>query len=92
MIITTILLATVFFAAWKAPRWVDDIGSAALALSILFSVSNFARAAGAVVECQGAISPVVVWGGIRCAAILISYGLIVFIISRIVDMIQKPRI
>ena len=92
MILLTILLATVFFAAWKAPRWVDDIGSISLGFSVLFSAFNFARAAGAVIECKGEIHPSVVWGGIRCTAILLAYGLIIFIISRFVYMIQKPRI
>ena len=92
MILLTILLSTVFFAAWKAPRWVDDIGSIALGFSVLFSAFNFARAAGVVIECNGEIHPSVVWGGIRCTAILLAYGLIIFIMSRFVYMIQKPRI
>lgn len=92
MILLTILLALVFFSAWKAPRWVKNIGTIALAFSVLFTSYNFIGAAGAVIECNGDIHPAVVWGGIRCAAVLLSYGLIVFIVSRFVDMIQKPRI
>lgn len=92
MVLLTILLATIFFAAWKAPRWVKNIGSIALALSIFFTAYNFVGAAGAVIECEGDISPVLIWGANRCAAVLLSYGLIVFIVSRIIDMFQKPRI
>jgi len=92
VILLTILMAAIFFSARKAPRWVKNIGSIALACSVLASAINFARAAEAVIACQSNISPAVVWAGIRCAAVLLSYGLIVFIVSRIVDMIQKPRI
>ena len=92
MILLTFLLATVFFAAWKAPRWVDDIGSISLGFSVLFSAFNFARGAKTVLECNGEIHPAVIWGGIRCTAILLAYGLIIFIISRFVYMIQEPRL
>lgn len=92
MILLTILLATIFFAAWKAPRWVENIGSIALALSVLFTAYNFVGAASAVIETEGDIHPVVIWGGTRCAAVLLAYGLFVFIVSRFIDMIQKPRI
>ena len=35
MSILTILLVCLLFAAWKAPAWVKEIGSAALVFSIL---------------------------------------------------------
>lgn len=57
-----------------------------------FTAYNFVGAAGAVIECEGDISPVLIWGANRCAAVLLSYGLIVFIVSRFIDMVQKPRI
>ena len=33
MAVLTVLLVAIFFAAWKAPRWVKEIGNFALAFS-----------------------------------------------------------
>ena len=38
------------------------------------------------------VSPGVFFGGCRVAMIPVTYGLIIFIVSRIVHIIQKPRI
>ena len=35
MTILTILLVAIFFAAWKAPRWIKEIGSFALVFGFL---------------------------------------------------------
>ena len=35
MAILTVLLVAVFFAAWKAPRWVKEIGSIACAYAFI---------------------------------------------------------
>ena len=35
MAVLTVLLVAIFFAAWKAPRWVKEIGNFALAFSAL---------------------------------------------------------
>ena len=35
MTILTILLVAIFFAAWKAPRWIKEIGNFALVFGFL---------------------------------------------------------
>ena len=35
MTILTVLLVAIFFAAWKAPRWIKEIGSFALVFGFL---------------------------------------------------------
>ena len=38
MAILTVILVAMFFAAWKAPRWVKEIGACALAFGIFSSM------------------------------------------------------
>ena len=43
MSILTILLVAVFFAAWKAPRWVKEIGAFALVAGFLSFILGLRR-------------------------------------------------
>ena len=38
MSVLTVLLVAIFFAAWKAPRWVKEIGLFALAFGFLATI------------------------------------------------------
>lgn len=91
MAIVSLLLIGLFFAAWKAPNWVKEIGLAALAFGILSTLIGFVQAAGVIQETPD-ISPNVIWGGVKVALIPIIYGFIVYIISLIIRIIKKPRI
>ena len=92
MISISVLLVTLFFAAWKAPGWVKEIGIGALVISLLFVLIAWINATGAIIECNGNISPTILWQGARHAAINISYGLIVYSVSLVIRVIEKPRI
>ena len=89
--LVTLLLIALFFAAWKAPAWVKEIGIAALAVGAMSSLIGLRQAAG-VIQSVGDISPNVVWGGDKVMSIPIIYGIIVYLISLILRVIQKPRI
>ena len=91
MIIITLLLIALLIAAWKAPKWVKEIGIAALVVAILWNMAGLYQAMGAVMM-TGDISPAVLCGGLRVAMISSFYGLIVYLISLIIRVIQKPRI
>lgn len=92
MTILTVLLVGLLFAAWKAPAWVKEIGAGALAYSILSIALSWYQAASAVVECQGAISPALLWGGLKCCIVTLCYGLIIYLTSLVIRLIRKPRI
>ena len=102
MSILTILLVAIFFAAWKAPRWVKEIGSIAsafgffsllLGLRQMFDVfQNIGSQKDAVTSVFDLVSPNVLFGGLKVAMIPVIYGIIIYIVSRIVCIIQKPRI
>lgn len=91
MSIITLLLIALFFAAWKAPAWVKEIGLAALAFGFLFTITGFIQASE-VIQLAGDIAPAVIWGGVKVGLLPIAYGLIVYIVSLVIRVIKKPRI
>ena len=101
MSILTILLVAIFFAAWKAPRWIKEIGSIACALGFFSLLLGLRQMFDALQEVGSAIddvtsvfdliSPNVLFGGLKVALIPVLYGIIIYIVSRIVFLIRKPR-
>ena len=91
MSILTILLIALFFAAWKAPAWVKEIGLIALASGFLGTIICFIQAAGFIQQAPD-IEPQIVWGGVKVGLLPIAYGIIVYIISLIIRIVKKPRI
>ena len=87
----TLLLAFMLFAAWKFPAWVKEIGIAALVASFLWTLLGLYQAFGALLKAPD-ISPIVIFGGLRAALISTIYGFIVYFISLVIRVIQKPRI
>ena len=103
MTILTILLVAIFFAAWKAPRWINIIGNLALAFGFLtFMIGLFQMfqalqqvsddLGGGVHGLYDLISPGVFFGGMKVSLIVPFYGVIIYIISQIVRLIKTPRL
>ena len=103
MTILTILLVAIFFAAWKAPRWIKEIGSFALVfgfLTYLIGLYQMFQALQQVATDIGEgitgvfdlISPNVFFGGLRIGLIPVFYGVIIYLISLVVRIIKKPRL
>lgn len=91
MIAITLLLIALFVAAWKAPKWVKEIGIAALVVGIFWTVQGLSQMLG-MLEMFGEASPTIVCGGLKVTLISTIYGLIVYFVSLIIRVIQKPRI
>ncbi|MBQ9660439.1 MAG: hypothetical protein IJV37_04130 [Bacteroidales bacterium] len=92
MSLITILLVALLFAAWKAPRWVKEIGLAAPVVALLSLLFGLYNAFDALYQTGGAISPLVAFGGLKVSTIPIIYGLLVYLLSLIIRVIRKPRI
>ena len=103
MTILTVLLVGIFFAAWKAPRWIKEIGSFALVfgfLTLLIGLYQMFEALQQVATDIGEgitgvfdlISPNVLFGGLKIALIPVFYGIIIYLISLVVCLIKKPRL
>ena len=86
-----LLLVCLLLAAWKAPRWVKEIGIGALVVSIFWSLSGVFNACD-MIQMYGDASPNIIAGGLKACLIPALYGLIVYFISLIIRVIQKPRI
>ena len=84
MITITLLFIGLFFAAWKAPRWVKEIGIAALVVGIFWQLLGFLQMAD-YMQNHIDTSP-------KVNFISTLYGLIVYFVSLVIRVIQKPRI
>ena len=92
MSIITLLLIALFFAAWKAPAWVKEVGLIALAFGVMWTFIGLVQMAAVLQAMPDEVSPNVIWGGVKVVPIQAIYGLIVYIISLIIRIIKKPRI
>ena len=89
-------------ASQKAPRWVKEIGSIArafgfigllLGLRQMFEVfQEIGSQKETVTSVFDLVSPGVFFGGWKVAMIPVIYGIIIYIVSRIVCIIQKPKL
>ena len=91
MIIITLLFIGLFFAAWKAPAWVKEIGIAALVVGIFWTLLGQMQIADFLAGHDDVASNIIA-GGIKVSLIPILYGLIVYFVSLILRVIHKPRI
>ena len=102
MSVLTILLIGIFFAAWKAPRWVKEIGIFALAFGflgqllgvfqVLSTMRDIAAESGAVTSISELVPYRVLFAGLKVTMNCLIYGVIVFLVSVVVRTIQKPRL
>ena len=91
MSILTLMLASTFLAAWKAPAWLLGVGRMALASGIFFTLLGFYQIYGEV-QLAGDVPFTVLCGGYKCAIITAAYGLVIYVISIILEICKKPRI
>ena len=91
MIVLTLFLIALLLAAWKAPGWVREIGLGALVTSVFWTLLGLYQMFGAI-QMVGDVRFPVICGGLRIAMISTFYGLIIYFISLLIRIIQKPRI
>ena len=91
MNVITLCLIAMCFAAWKAPRWVKEIGLLALCTGFLsFMVGSYGICH--VVQSSGyPVSFTLCCGGLRVGLIAPIYGLIVYMVSLLLRIAVKPR-
>ena len=102
MSILTVMLVAIFFAAWKAPRWVKEIGLFALLfgflgtilglLQVLDVMGSTAASAEGTFGVFESIPLSVFFGGLKVTLNTSIYGICIYLVSLVVRVIQKPRI
>lgn len=91
MSILTLELIALLLAAWKAPNWAKEIGKIALASGVLWTLWGFYGAAQAI-EQVGDVPTGLLFGGLRVATIPLIYGLLIYLLSLVLRIVQKPRL
>ena len=91
MSIITVLLIAVLFAAWKAPAWVKELGILALAASVFMTCMSLYQFFNTIML-YGECSFRVYCSGLTITLLPLLYGLLVYIVSLIIRIAQKPRI
>ena len=102
MSVLTVLLVAIFFAAWKAPRWVKEIGLFALLFGflgtilglyqVLVALRDIAGTEGAGSSIGSLLPPGVLCGGLKVTLNTTIYGIGIYLVSLVVRVIQKPRL
>ena len=91
MIIITLFFIALFFAAWKAPAWVKEIGIAALVVGVFCTLCGLLQMAD-FLSGNDDVAFNIIAGGFKVVLIPVLYGLIVYFVSLILRVIHKPRI
>lgn len=91
MAVLTVLLVCIFFAAWKAPRWVKEIGAFALVFGFFSLLLGLSQMFDFLQEHED-VGMNIIYGGLKVALIPVLYGIIIYLVSLVIRVIQKPRI
>jgi hypothetical protein len=91
MSVLTIILVLLLFAAWKAPAWVKEIGIIALVFGIFYQLLGIYQMCGYIQNYPDVSYPVLC-GGLKVSMIPTFYGIIIYMISLVLRIIQKPRV
>ena len=89
--VMTLEFIALFLAAWKAPAWVKEIGLLALMTGIFGTVAGIFGAAESI-QAAGGAAQHLIWGGVRVALITSLYGIVIYIVSLVIRIVQKPRL
>lgn len=91
MTLVTLVLVGVLIAIWKAPNWVKEIGLIGLALGILGSLAGCYQGCTDIII-AGGISPNILYPAVvKVIPITTLYGVMVYLFSVVVNMLQTPR-
>ena len=101
MTILTILLVSLFFAAWKAPAWVKEIGLFALIFGLMSpmfplyrlftTLQEVAADRNDIIGLFDLISPGVLFAG-KVIMIPVIYGMMIYLVSLVLRIVKKPRV
>lgn len=92
MTVISIFLILLLIAAWKAPKWVKEIGLGALVAGVFASLLGLFQVFDVVQMFGDEVTFPILCGGLKVDLITVLYGLIVYFLSLIIRVIQKPRI
>ena len=92
MSLLSVELVCLFFAAWKAPAWVREIGLLAWGTGCFWQFAGLFQAAGVVAEVGEWPSVGLLLNGFKVSLIPVMYGMMIYALSLVIRLVQKPRI
>ncbi|MBP3534312.1 MAG: hypothetical protein J6J75_08440, partial [Alistipes sp.] len=92
MSLITLMLVAIFFAAWKAPAWVKELGLLALTIGLGYFMIGVYGVSDFIANTALHVNQHILCSGLRVAMIAPTYGLFVYGVSLIVRIVQKPRL
>ena len=91
MIIITLLFIALFFAAWKAPAWVKEIGQAALIWGFFWEFAGIYQMLD-VLQGLNDVPMSVIYSGAKVTFVPALYGMLIYLVSLVIILVQKPRL
>lgn len=91
MSVLTILLVLLLFAAWKAPAWVKEIGQAALIWGFFWEFAGIYQMLD-VLQGLNDVPMSVIYGGAKVSFVPVMYGMLIYLVSLVIIVAQKPRL
>ena len=91
MAVLTILLVLLLFAAWKAPAWVKEIGQASLIWGFFWEFAGIYQMLD-VLQGLNDVPISVIYGGAKVALVPVMYGMLIYLASLVIILVQKPRL
>ena len=89
--VLTLLLIGLCLSAWKAPAWVNDLGRFSFVATLFMTAMGFFQIFNTIAM-YGEVSFRVLCSGFKVALIPFFYGLIVYAVSILITIVQKPRL
>ncbi|MFI3321901.1 MAG: hypothetical protein R3Y50_05195 [Rikenellaceae bacterium] len=90
MTIITLELVALLLAAYKAPQWVRNIGTIALCTGLLSTTFGMYKAFG-MLHMAPDVSPALIYGALQVTLIPIIYGMLIYVASIVIKIVQTPR-
>lgn len=91
MSILTILLIGVIVSYWKYTSWTQEIGLLALSIGVLGQIIGLYSVFKGI-EQMGQVSQQMMAGGLKVSSITTIYGLLIYILSVVLRLINKHRL
>ena len=91
MSVLTLLFVAILTAAWKAPAWVENIGKIAFAVGLIWAFAGLRQALD-YLSSNPETAMAIIYRGLKVTFIPAIYGAIVYVVSQVIAIFQKPRL
>lgn len=91
MCVITLILVAIFFAAWKAPAWVRNLGRLGFMAGFIWTMMGIFQMLDYLGQ-NPETGAGIIYGGLKVAMIPLLYSCFVYVVALIINTVQKPRL